>query len=115
MNQYWYMVFLQSSKFRSCILNITWQDKVPNNTVLARAGCTSMFTMLKQRRMCWLGHVVRTDDGRISKDLLYGELVQGKRLTGRPQLRFKDACKRDLNALNIDKNNWQATALKRSA
>ena len=30
------------------ILNITWQDKVPNNTVLERAGCTSMFTLLKQ-------------------------------------------------------------------
>ena len=51
------------------ILNITWQDKVPNNTVLERAGCTSMFTLLKQRRMPWLGHVVRMDNGRIPKDL----------------------------------------------
>ena len=30
------------------ILNITWQDKAPNNTVLERAGCTSMLTLLKQ-------------------------------------------------------------------
>ena len=97
------------------ILNITWQDKVPNNTVLERAGCTSMFTLLKQRRMRWLGHVVRMDDGRIPKDLLYGELVQGKRATGRPQLRFKDVCKGNLIALNIDQNNWEATALRRSA
>ena len=44
-----------------------------------------MFTLLKQRRMRWLGHVVRMDDRRIPKDLLYGELVQGKRPTGRPQ------------------------------
>ena len=35
--------------------------------------------------------------------------------TGRPQLRFKDVCKRDLKALNIDQNNWEATALRRSA
>ena len=97
------------------ILNITWQDKVPNNTVLERAGCTSMFTLLKQRHMRWLGHVVRMDDERIPKDLLYRELVQGKRPTGRPQLRFKDVCKRDLKALNIDQNNWEATALRRSA
>ena len=44
---------------------------------------------------------------KIPKDLLYGELVQGKRPTGRPQLRFKDVCKRDLKALNIDQNNWE--------
>ena len=56
-------------------------------------------------------HGRRTDP----KDLLYGELVQGKRPTSRPQLRFKDVCKRDLKALNIDQNNWEATALKRSA
>ena len=97
------------------ILNITWQDKVPNNTVLERAGCTSIFTLLKQRRVRRLGHVVRMDNGRIPKDLLYGELVQGKCPTGRPQLRFKDVCKRDLKALNIDQNNWEATAHKRSA
>ena len=71
--------------------------------------------MLKQRRMRWLGHVVRMDDGRIPKDLLYGELVQRKRPTGRSQLRFKDVCKRDLKALDIKQNNWEATALKRSA
>ena len=65
--------------------------------------------------MRWLGHVVRMDDGRIPKDLIYGELVQGKRPTGRPQLRLKDICKRDLKALNIDQNNWEATALERSA
>ena len=45
-----------------CILNIAWKDKIPNNTVLERAGCTSMFTLLKQRRMRWLGHVVLMDD-----------------------------------------------------
>ena len=89
------------------ILNIIWQDKVPNNTVLERAGCTSMFTLLKERRMRWLVHVVSMDDGRIPKDLLYGELMQGKHPTGRPQLRLKDVCKRGLKALNIDQNNWE--------
>ncbi|XP_069178134.1 leucine zipper protein 4-like [Procambarus clarkii] len=47
------------------ILGITWQDKVTNNNVLGRARITSMYTMLKQRRMRWLGHVVRMGDGRI--------------------------------------------------
>ncbi|XP_050707118.1 uncharacterized protein LOC126992423 [Eriocheir sinensis] len=97
------------------ILNITWQDKITNNTVLERAGMTSMFTLLKQRRMRWLGHVVRMDDGRIPKDLLYGELTEGTRPTGRPKLRYKDVCKRDLKALHINTDSWEDTASERSA
>ena len=57
------------------IFGITWQDKVPR-VVLDRAGISSMYTLLKQRRLRWLRHVVRMADGRIPKDLLYGELVQ---------------------------------------
>ena len=45
-----------------------------------------------------------------SKDLLYGELATGKRPTGRPQLRFKDVCKRDLHALGINIDSWEVTA-----
>ncbi|XP_069178605.1 uncharacterized protein [Procambarus clarkii] len=53
--------------------------------------------------------------GRILKDFLYGELASGRRPTGRPQLRFKDACKRDLKQMNIDINTWEAAAADRSA
>uniref|UniRef100_A0A8W8JBQ4 Reverse transcriptase domain-containing protein n=1 Tax=Magallana gigas TaxID=29159 RepID=A0A8W8JBQ4_MAGGI len=72
------------------ILGILWKDKVPNTEVLSRANLPSMFTMLRQRRLRWLGHVRRMVDGRIPKDILYGELRSGKRSTVRPQLRFKD-------------------------
>ena len=47
------------------ILGITWQDKVTNNVVLEKAGIPSLYTLLKQRRMRWLGHVIRMKDGRI--------------------------------------------------
>ena len=84
------------------ILHIIWQDKVTNKSVLERAGIPNKYTLLKQRRMRWLRHVVRMDDGRIPKTLLHGELAQGKRPTGRLQLRYKDVCKRDLKAMDID-------------
>ncbi|KAK4321914.1 hypothetical protein Pmani_007296 [Petrolisthes manimaculis] len=73
-----------------------------------------MYTLLKQRRMRWLGHIVRMNDGQIPKDLLYGELAQGKRPIGRPQLRFKEVCKRDLKAWNIDQNSWEADCAEKS-
>lgn len=63
-----------------------------------------MFT-LKQRRLRWLGHVMRMDDDRISKDMLYGDLAQGKRPTGRPHLRYKDVFKMDLKTMGIDTNS----------
>ena len=95
------------------ILGISWEDKIPNTEVLSRANLLTMFTLLRQRRLCWLGHVHRMDDGRIPKDLLYGELAAGKRTTGRPQLRFRDACKRDMKALQMDSDHWEALAADR--
>ncbi|PFX23928.1 LINE-1 retrotransposable element ORF2 protein [Stylophora pistillata] len=59
------------------ILSISWTDKVSNNEVLARANIPSMFTLIRQRRLRWLGDVYRMEDGRIPKDLLYGELETG--------------------------------------
>ena len=67
-----------------------------------------MNLMLCKRRVRWLGHVRRMENGRISKDLLYGENAAGRRQAGRPTLRFRDVCKRDLKLTGIDKGNWEA-------
>ena len=90
------------------ILGITWQDRVSNTKVLAQARIPSMFALLSKRRLRWLGHVSRMQDGRIPKDILFGELATGSRSTGRPLLRFKDVCKRDLKAGNISPGNLEA-------
>ena len=63
----------------------------------------------------WLGHVVRMANDQIQKYLLYGELVQGNHPRGRPQLRYKDICKRDLKALRMDLNRWETLTSERSA
>lgn len=97
------------------ILDITWQDRVTNTGVLEKAGSLSMHLMLCQRRLRWLGHVHRMKDGRIPKDIMYGELASGRRPTGRPTLRFKDVCKRDLKLTGIDPNTWESLADDRSA
>ena len=95
------------------ILGITWRDKVTNNEVLERAGIPSMFTLLRQRRIRWLGHVCRMAAGRIPNDILYGELTSGKREKGRPLLRYKDTCKRDLQAMGGNRPDWEELAQNR--
>ena len=78
------------------ILCISWQDHISNTEVLAKAGPLSIYVLLTKRRLRWLGHVTRMHDGRLPKDILYGELATGSRPTGRPTLRYKDVLKRDL-------------------
>ena len=117
----WTMYASQEKKLNSfymrClrrIFQISWQDRITNNEVLDRAKTTSLLTILRQRRLRWLGHVCRMDDGRIPKDLLYGELVLGRRSVGRPHLRFKDVCKRDMKSMEIDIKTWEQLAVNRA-
>ena len=95
------------------ILGISWQDRVSNTEVLSLANLPSMFTLLRHLRLRWLGHVYRMEDGRILKDILYGELASGRRSKGRPQLRYKDVCKRDMKALDINTESWGDLAANR--
>ena len=88
-------------------------DKVSNEEVLQRASLPTVSALIKQRRLRWLGHVRRMDDGRIPKDLLYGEIAEAKRPVGRPKLRFKDVCKRDLKAMGMPADSWEAMAANR--
>ena len=98
------------------ILGISWQQHITNDEVLKRVGIPSMFSILAKRRLRWLGHVARMEDGRIPKDMLYGygELATGSRPAGRPTLRYKDVCKRDLRAGDIAPTDLEALAADRN-
>ena len=95
------------------IMGLSWRDKVSDSDVLSKAGTTTIYAMLSERHLRWLGHVSRMDKGRIPKDLLYGELECGTRSKGRPYLRFKDCCKRDLQSAHIDLDSWEDIASDR--
>ena len=73
----------------------------------------SIFSLLIQRWLRWLRHVSRMKDRRIPKDILYSELTIETRPAGRPSLRFKVVCKRDLStfgAIAADLNHWRLVA-----
>ena len=49
-------------------------------------------------------------NGRIQKDMLYGELVTGARTIDRPYLRYRETCERDMKLAGIDTTTWEAAA-----
>ena len=59
---------------RRRILRSGWQDKVKNSNVLERADICSVYGLLIQRRMRWLGHVSRMAVRSIPKNVLYGNM-----------------------------------------
>ena len=98
------------------ILGVKWDDFMTNNAVLEKCGMQTIYCLLSVRRLRWLGHASRMLDGRIPKDILYGELAEGKRSKGRPLLRYKDVCKRDMKAGGLDledmmkdRDSWRQT------
>ena len=85
-----------------CVLGIRWSYYIPNTEVLTHTGITSMFTLLMRSQLHLPGHVNHLSDGRIPKDLLYSALASSKRRPGCPFFGFKDVCKWDKKALDID-------------
>lgn len=95
------------------LLRIKWQDKVPDTEVLLRAKMESIHAILLRSQLRWAGHVLRMDDSRLPKRLLYGELTVGKRTLGRPKKRYKDTLKEALKKCDIPHTTWEQRAQNR--
>ena len=95
------------------ILNIKWQDKIPDTEVLTKADLLSIHSLLIKSQLRWADHVVRMPDYRLPKQLLYGELQSGKRSQGGQKKRYKDSLKVSLKACDINCDSWEQKALDR--
>ena len=71
------------------ILGIHWITHTPDTEVLEKANTISIEAHIHRHRLRWVGHVIRLDDDRIPKQLLYGELSVGSRPQHKPKKRFK--------------------------
>ena len=95
------------------IMNIRWQDKVPDVAVLERADVVSVEALITAAQLCWAGHVSRMSADRLPKQVLYSELLHGKRKRGGQRLRYKDVLKRHLKCAKINTDTWEQVASSR--
>ena len=66
--------------------------------------------MLTATQLRWAGHVWRTGDERIPKQLLYGELWKGGRHREGQRKRFKDTLKHSIKQCGIRVEHWETAA-----
>ena len=93
------------------VMHVHWSESIPNKEILRRSDSCPMHVSLLKRRLRWLGHRKRMDDGRIPKDILYGQLVEGSRGRGRPLIRYRDVIRCGLIATSL--TTWETSALDR--
>jgi hypothetical protein len=68
--------------------------------------------VVKSRRMRWVGHVARMEEGRGVHKVLVGK-PEGKRALGRPSRRWEDDIKMDLQAVGGGCGDWMERAQDR--
>ena len=90
------------------LLGITWKDKIKNDEVRSRTGLRRVETILRERRLRWLGHVMRMDSERIPHQGMNWQLAGFKRRPGRPRKNWTDIVTKDLKTMGI---GWEEAAL----
>ena len=93
---------------------VSRRDHVLNLTILHLTGSYDLTTIIRQRRLRWLCHVHRLEDGRLPKDILYSEFYNAPRGTGRPKLCYKDVIKGDIAGFHISPQSWKTLAADRN-
>jgi hypothetical protein len=88
------------------IIGKTWEDRMTNEELFKITKSEPLSSKMKYIRIRWAGHVNRMESKRIPHQLLHAVLLEGKRQTGRPNLRFKDVLKRDLRDFDIAPESW---------
>ena len=90
-------------RWQRSILSISWNDRVTNEEVKVRTTCRqhSMDDILSERRLRWLGHVIRMEHQRIHRHALHWEVPGFKRGPGRPCTNCRSTINKDLLRMGI--------------
>ena len=86
-----------------------WRIKT-NEELRTKYTSQDIVTVIKFRRLEWLGHVSRMNETRSAKKIFEGKL-EGRRARGRPKLRWINDVEDDLMELGVKR--WRTKALDR--
>ena len=87
-------------KFQGRIMGISWKDKVGNERVRAQLQLEKIDLIIKERRLRWLGHVLRMDDKKDCQDKL-GYKRYTKRKSGRSRKNWIDTIQQHLKSIGM--------------
>ena len=79
---------------------MTWRDKIRNEHIRGTTRVVQASTKITEKRLKWYGHVRRMKEEHIVRRMLDVN-IPGKRRRGRPNLRWKNACKRDMTEVGL--------------
>ena len=80
------------------------------HNLLLQTECEPIETTVRTRRLLLLGELVRQNDARIPKRMLFAELDHGKRSVGKPRPDWVSDVKGDMSKFDIDSKSWLETA-----
>jgi hypothetical protein len=89
--------------------NGQWRIKT-NAESITKYKSQDIITVMKIRRLEWLGHVIRMDETGSVKKIFEGK-SEGRRGRGRPRLRWINDVEDDLRKLGVKR--WRAKVLDR--
>ncbi len=78
--------------------------------LLERTDCESIEATIRRRRLLWAGKIVRMDDSRLPKVMLFGELDAGRRRDGGQTKTWRQCLMDDLKKFQIDSKTWTDVA-----
>ena len=81
------------------ILRIFWPETISNQELLARCNQDNMGTIIMRRRWKWIGHVMRREQGNITRTALRWT-PEGKRKRGRPKITWRRTVEAELKTFN---------------
>jgi len=98
-------------------LGIYWKDKVHNEAVRQQTKLEELNLVIKERRLRWLGHVLRMEDkldNRIPKQAMYWQVDHNaKRKPGRPRKNWINTIRQDLKSIGMTWEDAEQSAINR--